>query len=63
MDVQVEKTWIALKLILKYNQAYRELPQSSYNNQKRDTKDLPQTAVTLYYDPKYIKPTFFNNAR
>ncbi|RYE18163.1 MAG: hypothetical protein EOP45_14575 [Sphingobacteriaceae bacterium] len=54
---------IALKLVLKYNQALRDISQSSNSTQKRDTEDLLQTAVTLYYDPKYIKPTFYNNAR
>ncbi|RYE21353.1 MAG: hypothetical protein EOP45_09675 [Sphingobacteriaceae bacterium] len=56
---------IALKLILKYNQALKDVMRSNGlgTAQARDAEDLLQTAVTLYYDPKYIKPTFYKNAR
>ena len=48
---------ISLKLILKKNQDL----QASPNN--KDAEENLQFAVTLYYDPKNIKPSFYKNAK
>jgi DNA-directed RNA polymerase II subunit RPB1 len=47
---------IALKNIIKYNKQYKDRPTI-------EAEDALQSAVTLYYDPKHIKPIFYKNSK